>query len=184
MPTKTVTRPSPTGPFIRRASLTGAVSGLLMSTVIAGASRLATGRSASGLNVISHMLWGRRVSRKTQWTLRHTGTGLALNQLACLFWAGCYEAMLGDDRRTKRSRQAIDAIALSAVAYLVDYHLVPERFTPGFELTFSRRWFPVLYAGLAGSLWLGAQCHRPFRLAIPPSRNDFPHVTVKACGAA
>jgi hypothetical protein len=167
MPTKTGTRPSPTGPFIRRASLTGAVSGLLMSTVIAGASRLATGRSASGLNVISHMLWGRRVSRKTQWTLRHTGTGLALNQLACLFWAGCYEAMLGDDRRTKRSRQAIDAIALSAVAYLVDYHLVPERFTPGFELKFSRRWFPVLYAGLAGSLWLGAQCHRPFTTGHP-----------------
>lgn len=162
MATKAVTTHSQVGRFIRRAGLTGAVSGLLMSTVIAGASRVATGRSASGLNVISHMLWGRRVSRKAQWTLRHTGTGLVLNQLACLFWAGCYEAMLGDRRRFRPSRQAIDAITISAVAYLVDYHLVPERFTPGFELKFSRRWFPVLYAGLAGSLWLGAQCHRSF----------------------
>lgn len=162
MATKAVTRPSPAGPFIRRAILTGSVSGLLMSAVIAGASRLATGRSATGLNAISHMLWGRRVSRKTQWTFRHTGTGLALNQLACLFWAGCYEAMLDDPRRSRPSRQAIDAITISAIAYLVDYHLVPQRFTPGFELKFSRRWFPVLYAGLASSLWLGAQSHRSF----------------------
>ena len=162
MGTKAVTMQTPVGPFIRRTFRTGSVSGVLMSAVIAGASGLATGRSLSGLNAISHMLWGPGAAREVNWSLRHTATGLALNQLACLFWAGCYEAMLGDSRRSPGRRQAIDAIALSGIAYLVDYHLVPKRFTPGFELTFSRAWFPILYAGLAGALWAGAQCGRSF----------------------
>jgi hypothetical protein len=133
-----------------------------MSAAIAGASRLATGRSASGLNAISHMLWGKQVRREKEWSLRHTLTGLALNQLACLFWAGCYEAMLHEPQCSKPSQQVIDAITVSGIAYQVDYHIVPKRFTPGFELRFSPAWFPVLYAGLAGSLWAGAQCHRSF----------------------
>lgn len=46
---------------------------------------------------------------------------------------------------------------LSWLAFVVDYHVVPKRFTPGFEWVFTRAWFPVLYAGLAGSLWAGGQ---------------------------
>jgi hypothetical protein len=38
---------------------------------------------------------------------------------------------------------------VSALAYVTDYHVIPSRFTPGFELSLSRRSFPSLYAALA-----------------------------------
>ena len=52
------------------------------------------------------------------------------------------------------------AVAVSILAYLTDYHVVPRRFTPGFELVFPRALFPWLYAALAGSLVAGACMQR------------------------
>ena len=44
-------------------------------------------------------------------------------------------------------------MAISALAYVTDYYVVPRRFTPGFELTLSRRSFPWLYGALAIGLF-------------------------------
>jgi hypothetical protein len=49
---------------------------------------------------------------------------------------------------------------VSVLAYLTDYHLIPRRFTPGFELVFPRTLFPWLYAALAGSLVAGVGMQR------------------------
>jgi hypothetical protein len=46
------------------------------------------------------------------------------------------------------------AFVTSVVAYLTDYHLVPRRFTPGFELCLSRRSFPWISGALAIGLVL------------------------------
>jgi hypothetical protein len=40
------------------------------------------------------------------------------------------------------------------LAYLTDYYLVPRRFTPGFELSLSRRSFPWIYGALAVGMLL------------------------------
>ena len=147
----------PLGPFFRRTILSGTVSGLLMAGVIAAASRAQTGRAASGLNAVSHMLWGKQAGRKETWSFRYTASGLVLNQLACLFWSGCYEAICRE-RPTQLPAHGIPHVTILAfVAYSVDYHVVPERCTPGFELLFTRAWYPPLYAGLAYSLWAGAE---------------------------
>jgi hypothetical protein len=37
---------------------------------------------------------------------------------------------------------------------VTDYHLIPRRFTPGFELSLSRRSFPWLYGALTVGLLL------------------------------
>lgn len=144
--------------LLRHFSLSGTVSGLLMSTVVGIVSRLTRGQSGPGLNAISHILWGAKAAQQPAWTLRYTATGLLLNQVACLFWAGCYEVLRQRKRPHRVTRPAADAMTIAAVAYVVDYHLIPKRFTPGFELVFSRRLFPLLYLGLAGALFAGSSC--------------------------
>ena len=143
--------------FIQQSGRSGTVSGLLMATVIAVASRTRTGRAAPGLNAISHMLWGEKAGRQRNWSFRYTVSGLVLNQLACLFWSGCFEALFRERPSHLPGRGVPPVILVSFVAYLVDYHVVPKRCTPGFELLFPRAWYPSLYAGLAASLWAGAQ---------------------------
>ena len=143
--------------YIQKSSLSGTASGLLMSMVIAMASRARTGRTAPGLNAISHILWGGKAGRQRNWSFRYTVSGLLLNQLACLFWSGFFEALFRDRPNRLPGQGVPHVILVSFVAYLVDYHVVPKRCTPGFELLFPRAWYPSLYAGLAASLWAGAQ---------------------------
>lgn len=143
--------------LIQQSGRSGTVSGLLMAVVIALASRVRTGRTAPGLNAISHMLWGEKAGRQRNWSFRYTVSGLLLNQLACLFWSGCFEALFRERPSRVPGHGVPHVILVSFVAYLVDYHVVPKRCTPGFELLFPRAWYPALYAGLAASLWVGAQ---------------------------
>ena len=139
---------------IERALVSGTWAGLCMNAAIGLIGRTTLGKAATPLNAISHILWGPKAARETGWSIGYTGSGLILNQLACLFWAGCYEAMMHPRRPVRFST----AGAVSALAYLTDYYLVPRRFTPGFELLFPRRMFPWLYAALAASLRI--QKHR------------------------
>jgi hypothetical protein len=51
-------------------------------------------------------------------------------------------------------------MAVSAIAYLTDYHLIPRRFTPGFELRLSRRALALAYGAFAVGLSLRDLLHR------------------------
>ena len=144
--------------LLSQFSLSGTVSGLLMSTVVGIVSRLTRGQSGQGLNAISHILWGAKAAQQPAWTLRYTATGLVLNQVACLFWAGCYEVLRQTNRPHRVTTSAADAMAIAALAYVADYHLIPKRFTPGFEWVFSSTLFSLLYLGLADSLLAGSAC--------------------------
>jgi hypothetical protein len=146
----------PPSQTLKRTLHSGSWAGLYMSAAVALLGKLTIGTAARPLNAISHILWGREAGRQQNWSIKYTGSGLILNQLACLFWAGCYEIMIHEKRPPEISK----AVAMSAVAYLTDYHVVPRRFTPGFELLFHRRMFPWLYAALAGSLVAGVRMRR------------------------
>lgn len=137
-----------------------------MSTVVGIVSRLTIGQSAPGLNAISHILWGEKAARQPTWTLRHTATGLLLNQMACLFWTGCFEVLSRRHRSHRVMSSAADATTIAIVAYVVDYHVIPKRLTPGFEF------LPVLYVELAGALFAGAS----YRVTSPSvSQEPMPH---------
>jgi hypothetical protein len=129
-----------------------------MSTAIGLIGKMTIGKAVAPLNAISHILWGHKAAREDKSSVKYTGSGLILNQLACLFWAGCYEALIEENRPAGICKAA----AVSAVAYLTDYHVVPRRFTPGFEFVFPRRMFPYLYAALAISLVAGVRMRRSF----------------------
>jgi hypothetical protein len=50
---------------------------------------------------------------------------------------------------------ALQASAVSALAYLVDYHMVPRRFTPGFEKVLPRQALLPIYLAIAAGLIAG-----------------------------
>jgi hypothetical protein len=127
-----------------------------MSTAIGLIGKMTIGKAVAPLNAIGHILWDHKAAREDKSSVKYTGSGLILNQLACLFWAGCYEALIEENRPAGICKAA----AVSAVAYLTDYHVVPRRFTPGFEFVFPRRMFPYLYAALAISLVAGVRMRR------------------------
>ena len=141
---------------IGRTFWSGTYAGICMSAAVGLIGKITVGRAVSPLNAISHIIWGKRAAQSNDWSLKYTASGLLLNQLACLFWAACYESTI----RRKRPAGVSTAAAVSILAYLTDYHVVPRRFTPGFELIFPRRLFPWLYAALAGSLVAGVRMRR------------------------
>ena len=83
--------------------------------------------------------------------------GFAANYGASVFWALLYEAM-GRGRRRSRARALRDGALTSAIAYVVDYHVVPRRLTPGFELRLPASALAAVYGALAFGLALRDMC--------------------------
>lgn len=138
----------------RLIMIIGAVSSLAVTATAMVCGR-AEGQSGwRPINAISHIAWGRKAAQKNLLTARYTGMGLLLNGVACGFWAWLYRHC----RRSMRSPDSFllsvgSGVAISALAYVTDYYVVPRRFTPGFELTLSRRSFPWLYGAVAVGLF-------------------------------
>jgi len=144
----------------------GCLSGV---TVAAAAAWRAHAEGQSGwkaINGISHILWGPQAAVQRRFTAKFTGSGLVLNAVACGFWGWLYGVI---DQFTPAphsySQSAGRGIAVAALAYVTDYYVIPRRFTPGFELSLSRRSFPWLYGALAVGLIL------PDCLALSKSRS-------------
>jgi hypothetical protein len=131
----------------------GAVSSAAVAAMAAACAK-AEGQSPwKPINAISHIAWGPEAARRTGVSWRYTGLGLLLNLVACGFWAWVYQpGRRSSEEPASLLRSAGRSLVVSAVAYVTDYHVVPSRFTPGFELTLSRRQFPWLYGALAAGL--------------------------------
>lgn len=128
-----------------------------MSTaVVAALARRRTGALSSGANATSHWLWGERAKRRHAPSARYTMVGYAIHHASSLLWAGVF------DRATRAShapaRVAATAAAVATAAYVVDYHVVPRRLTPGFDRHLSAPGMVATYAafaaGLAAAHWL------------------------------
>jgi hypothetical protein len=136
-----------------RALVSGTLAAAAVTVVASIASRRATGSYAAALNATSHFLWGDRAARKHAYSMKYTGVGLLANYGASVLWALCYE-MMSLRKRRSRVRALRDGALVSAVAYAVDYHVVPRRLTPGFELRLPARALAAVYASLAVGLAL------------------------------
>ena len=115
--------------------------------------RMELGTALRPINGISHILWGPQAGNVKTLNAKYTLAGLALNTGACWFWAWLYRK--GAHKvYASTSGAAAGAVGVAALAYVTDYHLIPRRFTPGFELSLSRHSFPWLYAALAAGLFM------------------------------
>ena len=131
--------------------LSGTLAAAAVTLVASIASRRATGAYASALNAASHFLWGDRAARRHAYSWKYTGIGFAANYGASVFWALFYE-LLGRGKRRSAKHALRDGALVSALAYVVDYHVVPKRLTPGFELRLPSRALSGIYAALAVGL--------------------------------
>jgi len=115
------------------------------------------GRADLPMHAVSHMVWddppqshrGRRTADEILGTALHHG--------ASVFWAVVFEGLFG--RRVERSTlAALSGGASTAItAYVIDYHVVPDRYNPGFHAHLSSRSLFLVYAGLALGLAAGAR---------------------------
>lgn len=136
--------------IFRRALISGTVAAAAVTVVASIASRRETGSYPAALNATSHFLWEERAAEQDDYSWKYTATGLFTNWGASVFWALFYEALR--PRQPNPREAAARAVAVSAAAYVTDYHIVPKRLTPGFELRLPLLALTAIYAALAAGL--------------------------------
>jgi hypothetical protein len=125
---------------------------LATSAAATALSGLETGRPAAALNATSHIVWGEAAFDQDEPTLKHTLVGTLLNVGAMVAWSAVYE--LTPQPRSLVGRLAKSA-AVTVAAYVTDYHIVPNRFTPGFEARLSPSALGAVYGALAAGFLAG-----------------------------
>jgi hypothetical protein len=135
-----------------RAVITGSIACAATLAVVA-AFGARTRRPVAPINAISHVLWGEEASRAARPDFRHTVPAVAINEGASVFWAALYERAFGRLAENGQiGRALLGGAGVAALAYAVDYHLVPKRLTPGWEYHLGGRSLAAVYAALALSL--------------------------------
>ena len=144
--------------IVRRAFWSGSMAAVTSAAI---ASREAVNHGSSAIapmNAVAHCLWPGEALIDERPSLRLTGTGALIHWGSGVFWGIAFEALLG--RKTSAASIVKTAAATAAIAYVVDYHVVPERVTPGFEAHMPRRSFLPIYAALGAGLALAALAGR------------------------
>jgi hypothetical protein len=148
-----------------RALAAGTVASIASAFVVAWRSNRDTGSAWSGINAISHWIFGRHAYAVNDRSPLHSSLGLAIHETSSLFWGLLYEALLGNVR-ARRPPEALvagrtgptatDAIAaaaiVSALAAYTDFRLTPPRLTPGFEHLLSRSSVALVYVAVGFGL--------------------------------
>ncbi|MGV9012023.1 MAG: hypothetical protein ACOH13_05460 [Flavobacteriales bacterium] len=135
---------------------TGAVAATATTAVAAVLGHLENGSAVAPINAVSHILWGDEATTEAV-DARHTLAGMVLNAASVTAWAGLHEALL-PRHRPSMPRALASGMVTAAVAYVTDYHVVPKRFTPGFEKELSPKSLFGIYATLALALAVGSLC--------------------------
>lgn len=138
------------GDALRDSALSGLFASAATAGVAAWRGQRERGTPVTPLNAVSHVLWGDRAAADDRVSTQRTLAGLAVNHGAATFWALLYELLFGDSRTPAQALRG--AAAVAAIAYVVDYHVVPRRLTPGYELALSGKSLAAIYAALATAL--------------------------------
>jgi len=137
---------------LRRSLVSGTWASLCSSAVVSWLSHRRAAAVPAGTNATSQWVWGRQAHRKDGWSLRHTLVGYVIHHASSLFWASSFERL----RKGRRDVAPVLALAAAttAVAYVVDYKVVPRRLTPGFETRLRPADLCVVYAAFGLGLAL------------------------------
>lgn len=139
------------------AVVSGSAASLASAAALMACSAIHEGSAAGGLNGPSQWLWGESEAYTREATLRHTAAGYAIHHSTSIFWAVLHEAIFGGSRRRKSALQhCAEAVVSAGTAYVVDYHLTPRRFRPGFEKHVSPQGMVAVYAAFAAGLAIAA----------------------------
>jgi hypothetical protein len=150
---------------VTRAVASGLTAGLISGMLLAWRGRVDNKSACSALNAPSHWLWGDEALKHDEPSVRYTVVGAGVHQASSLLWSSIHACLQRRHTRPSTAAAAADAVAVTAVAVVVDLAVVPRRFAPGFERRLSKRSLVWVYGGFALGLAIGAvqrfgQCGR------------------------
>lgn len=141
-----------------RSIKTAAIATAATSAAIMFVSKRDTGSPWAAFNSICHMVDGDASELPSDFAPRETLLGAGLNASAIASWAVLYEWLLGG---VPLPSSAFWAALATAGIWVVDYRLVPKRFTPGFEKRLSKRSVALAYMALAATFALSTAWNPP-----------------------
>ena len=133
-----------------RVLVSGCLASVASALAAAACSRFENRHAARPINAVAHIYDG-GAPRAWDRRGRNTAVGFAIHTVASLWWAVFFESL------PRRYRNAMGGAAVSALAYVVDYHVVHRRFRPGFEAHLPPSALFGTYAALAAGFALGAR---------------------------
>ena len=139
--------------LLRAAAFTGMAAAAATAIVVAVRGARDSGSAIAPLNATSHVAWGDDAAAVERVDVKHTALGTGIHIAAGMFWAAVYEKLFG--RAAERGAigtALVGGAAVAALAYVVDYHCVPKRLTPGWEDRVAGRSLAATYTALAASL--------------------------------
>ena len=152
-------------PRLRSVVVPAAMATAASVVALALVARLERKAALRPLNATSHWLHGEAAAAVGNLYGAHTGVGLATHAAATLFWTVPF-AWWVRGRRTDGARPMVAAaVAVSAIAALIDYRATPKRFTPGWEFVLENR-------SMAGDAAGGAIAARTDRSGTGRRGND------------
>jgi hypothetical protein len=144
-------RPRPLS-LVARAIASGSFAGLATTAAVALCGARQAGSAAAPINATTHVLWGDEARTADTVDVKHTVPGLLINAGAGVFWALVHELVLGRWKNHDRATAAATGAAVAGLAYVVDYHLIPRRLTPGWELRLPPRSVALGFVALGAAL--------------------------------
>jgi hypothetical protein len=144
----------------QNALVSGTVASVASTISLALLGKAELDKSAAPVNGPSQWIWGRHAPYQNRFSLRYTIVGYLIHHAASVFWAVWYERLRQRLPAAENPAAVLaPAAATAAAAYTVDFHLTPQRLTPGFEHRLSKRSLLTVYGtfalGLAATALLG-----------------------------
>ena len=143
---------------LRAALFSGAVGSIATTATLSVCGALERGDPVSPSNGPSQWVWGRRAAFARGASLRHTVVGYVIHHATAVMWATVFERLRR--KRPDATGTIVAAAATSALAYVVDYKVVPQRLQPGFDAQVSRPALGAFYVTFAAALAIAAWMHR------------------------
>jgi hypothetical protein len=137
---------------------TGTVATTATTVALTVLGKAEDGNAVAPINAVSHILWGDKAAFAEQLDASHSLMGLALHAVAVTGWAGIHELLMPRTGQRRLDQALLAGAAVSTLAFITDYYVVPKRLTPGFEKRLSNRALLGVYATLALSLAAGSLC--------------------------
>jgi hypothetical protein len=141
--------------LLTTALRSSAAAAIATTSAIAACGRREDVSPWAPLNAVSHIAWGDEAALHVAPSWKYSATGIVLNTAAMVMWGAVYTCFAGRSSTRTTPRALAAGIATAATAYVVDYHVVPERLAPGFEKRLSGASVLVIFAGLALGLCAG-----------------------------
>ena len=141
---------------VKDGAVRSQIVALSAAASVALVGQIENGDGVTPLNNVSHIAWGDEGFDQSELSVKYTGSALILNQVSVTSWVLLHEWIFGKARDEGQWKISLaGGFLVSAIAYVVDFKLAPDRYKPGFERLLSSRGLLAVYVLLALALGWG-----------------------------